>query len=458
MVRDREVPGEGVLTRSVMIGWAAGGVGSTTMLYLVNAMLMFFMVTKLEIQPAVAGTMLLLVRLYDGFVDLAVGTLSDRTRSRWGRRRPWMAVGAVVSAIGTVGLFLPPLGDGETARHAQLFLAIMVFFTGYSCFSVPSSAMPAEMTDSYEVRTSLMAWRTFFLQIAGLLGGAGAPWLVALLDSGFDAYLIMALAAATLVAVTMAVAVVTTRGAREGVVTVRDPLAVPAPHALRAIADNRPYVILIIVKFAGYLSIAASGAVGLFFVRDVLGRSEAAMGQIQLVSALIGMATLPLWRRFARGVAKERVYFVALVLQCLVGGSWLLASATEPQAMLILRAALLGFGSSGGLMMSLAMLPDAIAYDVKRTGVRREGVYSGLFEFMQKLAYATAPFIVGVFLQFYGYIPGQTAGQQPASAVTAVRLAMGFLPMIAYGLAGLILVLFYRIPYDPAGSATAPAN
>ncbi|WP_238538971.1 MFS transporter [Novosphingobium sp. AP12] len=428
------------------IGWASGGAGSTTMLYLVNAMLLYFMITQWGVQPAVAGALLLGVRLYDGVLDMVIGTLSDRTRSRWGRRRPWMAAGALVSAAGTVAIFLPPLSADASMRQVQITLAVLLFFTGYSMFSVPSSAMPAEMTTDPAERTSLMSWRTFFLQLAGLTGGAGAPWLVARLGSGMQAYTAMACVAAVFVLVTMAASVLCTGRVAA---TKATGVSLSRGEAILTLLGNRPFMALLGIKFCGYIGIAAMGAVGLFFVRDVLGRDESAMAQIQLVTSVVGMACLPVWSRMAGRYGKVPVYVVALVLSIAANASWLMASAQEPAWLLLARAFAVGFASTGGLLMSLSMLPDAIEYDFMRTGLRREGVYSGVFEFFQKAAYAVAPFAVGLFLQWNGYVAGAGAAQQSPQAIAAVRLTMGGIPVVTYGAALLILLTAYRLPSRP---------
>jgi len=419
------------------------------MLYLVNVMLMYFMVTHLSIAPAIAGSLLLGVRLYDGLLDLTIGALSDSTRTRWGRRRPWMAAGAVLSTAGTVAIFLPPLLGGG-GIYVQTLLAIILFFTGYSMFSVPSSAMPAEMTRSYDERTALMAWRTFFLQIAGLIGGAGAPWLVARWGSGRGAYLAMAVVVAMIVGASMMVAVAATRRApsAEGSAKAR------SAHGTRlSIIGNRPFLVLIAVKFCGYIALSAMGAVGLFFVHDVLARDESVMAQIQLISSLAGIALLPGWRALARRWAKQHVYAGAMLLNIMVSASWLWAGPSEPGWIMVARAFLMGAGASGGLLMSLAMLPDAIENDFHRTGLRREGAHAGIFEFFQKSAYALAPFLVGLFLQANGYVSGAGSDErQSADAVEAVRLTMGVLPAAAYGIGLILLLRCYRLPPRTNGS------
>ncbi|HWU01576.1 MAG TPA: MFS transporter [Novosphingobium sp.] len=456
---------EAPLSVRLQAGWAVGSAGSTTILYIVNALFLYFMVAHLGIAPAVAGSLMLLARAYDGIADLLIGNASDRTRSRWGRRRPWMALGAVLGGVGLGALFLPPLFASEKATSAQILVELAVLFTGYSAFAIPASAMASEMTTSYEGRTTLMAWRTFFIQAAGLVGASAAPALVALGHGSSHAYLTMGLVMAAFVTATMGATAALTYGARETmpeaqVATPARPTMKDRLAALSSIAGNRPFLALLGVKLCGYLATASQGAAGLFFMRDVAGRGEGGMARFALLSAVTGMVCVPLWRRIARGGAKERICIVALALTGLNGLSWYVCSPAEPAILFDLRGIMAGFATTGGLMMTLAMLPDAIEHDYHRTGLRREGVYAALFEFFQKAAFAIAPFLVGILMSLAGYrasVGGAVV--QSAAAVGAVRLSMSVLPACTYVASISILLFFYRLPARPQAPATdAPAK
>ncbi|WP_240339037.1 MFS transporter [Novosphingobium sp. BW1] len=441
------------VARSKQIGWAVGSAGSTTILYVLNVILMYYMVTALGLDPVVAGGFMLAGRVYDAVIDLLVGHGSDATRSRWGRRRPWMAAGAVLSALGMAMLFSGVYGQGP-AGNAFLICGLLLTFTGYSTFSIPASAMPAEITRSAEVRTSLMAWRTFFIQLASLAGGALAPAMIAWGGSSLGAFALMGYTMAAFVFVTMATSVVAVRGLPEGDLT-REPSQPGLRHGLsgfRQLFSNRPFLVLLCVKFCGFVGSAAIGATGLFFMRDILGRGEVGMAQFALVSGILGTLSVPLWRWLARGASKPAICAAALGLSCATSASWLLASAQEHDLVFLARSAMAGFATTGSLLMTLSMLPDTIAHGVVRSGQRKEGLYAAFFEFFQKAAFAIAPFLVGYLLQANGYRSGPGAVQD-AAALEAVRLSMALIPAVAQGLGIVLILLFYRLP-DPGQSVS----
>ncbi|WP_327195139.1 MFS transporter [Sphingomonas sp. LH128] len=434
------------------VGWAFGSAGSTTVLYVVNVILMYYLVTATGMDPALAGSFMLAGRIYDGIADLLIGQGSDRTRSRWGRRRPWMAAGALLSGLGMAWLFS---GSGAGGSQAVMVMgALLLTFTGYSAFAIPSSAMPAEITDSPQERTSLMAWRTFFIQLAALAGGALAPAMIAWGGSSADAFARMGYCMAAFIFVSMAVAVVATGGLRE------HPVEHERGSALAGFAQlfaNRPFIVLLGVKFCGFIASAAVGATGLFFMRDVLARGETGMAQFALASGVVGTMSVPVWRQIARFAPKPVICAAALVLSAAISLSWLAASPAEGDALFLLRGGFAGFATTGTLLMTLSMLPDTIAFGVRRSGLRKEGLYAAFFEFFQKAAFALAPFLVGLFLQASGYRSGTgTALVQSEAAREAVRLSMALIPAVAQ-VAGIVLLLFYRMPAENlAEPAPAP--
>ena len=172
---------------SLCLGFGIGTVGVSIMLNAVTAYLPAFMSTVLGKDAATAGYLLMISKLYDAFADVAIGNLSDRTRSRWGRRRPFLLAGALISALSFFAIFSPPqLGDHAFTLY---MLAVLVAYsTGYSLFNVPYMAMPSEMTGSRYERSRLLSFRTVFVSIGQLLAMAGTAALISAGGGGYHGY------------------------------------------------------------------------------------------------------------------------------------------------------------------------------------------------------------------------------------------------------------------------------
>ncbi len=426
--------------------WGVGGLGTTSMLYLINMFVVFFLVRHVGIPPAIAGTLLAATRFYDAVIDPAIGTLSDRSGdrwgNRWGRRRPWMLVGAILSPLALIALFNPPALEPGYLLYGVVMLALLAYCTGYSLFSIPYMAQGAEITDDYGARASLMAWRTFFVYAAGIVITAGAPALIAKLGGDRAAYSTMSLAAASVVAATMLWVVAFTGQAR---VMPRSTQTLPPFAQLLSVFANKPFMVVLITKMTLQLGTAFMGASLLFFMSDVLQRGEGAMALLGLVSNLVGICAVPLWNRVLQSVERRVLAITLFAGLALTYGSWIFATPAEPQALFLLRAFMVGALGSGSVLVAMAMLADTIEYDRLRTHQRREGMFVGAFELMQTTSFVIGPLIVGLAFSAAGLIPGAAGqGNQPESAITVMRYAVSIVPA-SCAVLGIVLMSIYKL-------------
>ncbi|MBM3515650.1 MAG: MFS transporter [Alphaproteobacteria bacterium] len=414
------------LPATLKAGWAVGAVGHVTMLIVTNTMLLFFLVSHLGVAPATAGLILAASRFYDMFADVLMGHISDRTRSRWGRRRPWMVVGAIGSGIGCVLAFWVPDFEPGPRLLAYLVFAQIVYFTSYTIFTVPFMAMPAEMTTDYNERTSIMSYRTFFSGIAGLVGMSLAPSLVKFFGGGRAAYAEMGIVIAVIVSGAMLLAVFGTRRAR---FTERTETKTRWKDWVATALTNRPFAMLFMIKFVGITGIACAAAVGLFFQGYITGRAEQGQSILGGVQHVVTMASIPMWLWISRAFGKRAGLFLATAVYFVANISWWVSGPEESMTLFVVRATGLGLGYAGFLLMTLSMLPDTIAYDTGRTGLKREGIYAGLFAFVEKASFVVAPLIVGSVLGTYGFVQSRgTLVPQTEEGLFAVKLCMAVIP------------------------------
>ena len=153
-------------------GWGFGSMATATMLNAPTAALLFFLVTIIKLDPLLVGALIFAGKIVDVLTDPPVGALSDKTRSRFGRRRPWLLGSSLICGVSFALLFnLPQLGDA--AMYVYVGFVLALFAIAYTGFQVPYMAMPTEMTDDYHQRTKIMSWRVVFMSIGGVAGAGG---------------------------------------------------------------------------------------------------------------------------------------------------------------------------------------------------------------------------------------------------------------------------------------------
>ena len=435
------------------LSWGVGAVGTTSMLYLVNMFLVFFLVRHVGLSAAVVGVMMTVMRVFDAVIDPAIGDASDRTHSRWGRRRPWMLIGTVLCPLASLALFNPPGALGDIWLNGYVMVVLTAYYLGYSLFSVPHVAQGTEMTDDYGERASLMALRTFFIYCSGLLVVSGAPALVALLGSDRQAYGQMAWAAAILIGATLLTATLGTSGAK---------LTRPSGHKLQfrqwaaSIAGNRPFFVILVSKMLLQVSTGFKGAAGLFFMTFILLRDESALAIYGLGTSIAGLAAVPLFSGALRRIERRPLLVGTLVVYAVAAVSWLLADPQESMVVFVIRSIFVGASASGSILIAMAMLTDTIEYDRLRSGQRREGVYVGAFEFMQTTAFALGPLIAGFAFSAAGLVSGVgDVALQPPAALLMIKLAMAVAPAVCCAIA-MLLLSAYRL--DRVALENARAN
>lgn len=412
-----------------------------------TAMLMIYLISAVGIAPAVAGSLVFISKIYDGITDPIMGVVSDRTTSRWGRRRPYLLLGGMLAALSVVGLFSIHTVS-FVSTQIWVLVMLLVAATAYTVFNVPYMSMPAEMVqDPYE-RSKLMSYRVAWIAVGTFVGIALAPRLVAYARDTLgvpetEAFSLMSLITAAIILLASLGCFLSTRGAPA---TERTRVSIPFTEQARTALANRPFLILLGIKYLGLYALSATVATNIFFVRQVMQQSEAIMlwyGLAYMVGTLTAIAP---WVLVSRRLSKAKTLALSAGLAAVVNLTWLLSGPEEPVALYMLRGFVLAMTNGGMLLMGQSLLPDVMEYDYRKTGLRREGLYAGLYSFVEKLAFASAPLTLGVLLSSMGFIPGlpRTAAQ-PESALLAITLAMAVIPAVTNTLK-VVLALRFRLP------------
>ncbi|EIZ80525.1 major facilitator transporter [Novosphingobium sp. Rr 2-17] len=426
------------LSTSVCLGFGIGTVGVSIMLNAVTTYFPAFMSTVLGQSPQLAGYLLMISKLADAVVDVVIGSMSDRARTRWGRRKPFLMAGALLSAVSFLMLFSPP-ALGENALLMWMIAGLVIYSTAYSLFNVPYMALPAELTDGFHERTRLIGFRTVFVSIGQLLAMAVTAWLIQRGGGGRSGFATMGVVMALIIGGSMtatALAVPVKHGDA--------PLAgkhLPGFAQMRAIARNRPFMMLLGAKIFQFLSFASVASTMLLYMLNVLHVGYNGQIVFSVVQNVVTALAMPLWVWSGRTYGKRHTYLAGVVLFCLTTLSWLFADASITNVGIAIRGVFGGLGSGAIILMSISMLGDTQAYDRILCGEAREGLLSSAIAVTEKVSFALGVAVLGVFLNVLGYVPttGGALVAQPASAMLALKLGFAVIPSAMFAINGLFL-------------------
>ena len=447
------------LPLALCLGFGVGTIGVSIMLNTVTAYFPAFLTTVLGRSPEIAGYLLMASKLYDAFADVAVGSMSDRTRSRWGRRRPYLLAGAFVSALSFLMIFMPPqLSD--TAVTLYMLAALVLYSTGYSLFNVPYIAMPSEMTSSMYERSRLLSFRTVFVSIGQLAAIAGTASIISWGGGGARGYMIMGLVMALVILTTMSACFFGTASARQ--IQAKEGGERVDGSQLRLMLRNRPFVLLVGAKIFQFLAFASSATTSLLFMLNVLHVGYLGQMYFAITANLVVAGSMPAWLWLERLLGKRNAYMVGIACMCVVSLSWMLTGAGISTLDLVLRAVIAGFGSGGMLLLSNSMLGDTLAYDRELTGRTREGLLSSVIAVIEKTSFAAGAAVIGVLLNLANYVPTRDGRliEQPQSATDALYISFAVLPAVMF-VANAVCIYFYplgsRRGITPASSGLSGA-
>jgi glycoside/pentoside/hexuronide:cation symporter, GPH family len=351
-------------------------------------------------------------RFLDILIDPLIGHASDNTRSRWGRRKPWMLVGAVGSGGIVMGLWHPPLAHGPTAVF--VFLAVMftlLFSGGYGAYTISHNAMGYEMTGDYDERTHLFKWRLWAVAIAGFL----TPWLprLCLAFEGDQAQILKGAEGVKYVGLLLGGLIITTGlvpvfFCPEGHSAQRRESKVPFLQAVRMTLHNRPFWLLVISNIVTKVGMSVTGIFFFYLVTAHVGAASVKQGTnwwgiyVNVINVSMFLAMAPIASLTDR-VGKKSALLVCLGVSVVSYASvWWTMNPGTPWLCLF-SAFLIGAFTNPMPMIKNSMLADICDLDELNTGHRREGFFSAVFITSDKLALAFSLTCQGALLTWSGF-------------------------------------------------------
>lgn len=406
--------------------FSTGDLTSSVPMALVTFYQLYFLTDIAGLRPDYAAWALAAGRLWDAVNDPLFGILSDRIRSKYGRRRVLLLFGAVPLGIAFTLMWVVP-DIGQVGLAFYYALTFMLFDTCYTAVHVGYNSLTPEITEDYDERSALNGYRMVF----SITGTLGAIILATLLAPSFAdprrLFFILGISLGLFGIIPPLIVFNVTKDYRSNLEG--EPL--PAAKSVLTTLRNKPFQKLMGLYLFSWTTASMMAAVLIYFANYYMKIPEQA-NYFVLVAQSSAIAFIPLIVWLSKKLEKRTVFILG-------AGVWtvllLLLSASRPDqvGLVYALAALSGFGIANAYVVPWAMLPDIIEYDELETGQRREGSFYTFAAFFQKLGTGAALWAMGQALAASGYITPKIAGElpiQPESAVSAIRLFMGLIPAV----------------------------
>ncbi len=420
------------------LAFGIGDLGPALVASIQGFFLNAFLLDIAGIRPGLAGIIFLVVKIWDSVNDPIVGRLTDRTNTRWGRRRPWLLFGAIPFGLAWFLQWLVP-DLSQTGLFWYYLIVALLLDTGFTAVNVPYTALTPELTHDYDERTRLNSFRFSFSILGGLAALAVHSVLIDAFPSVTQGYAISAAVMGGIIVISNLITFAFTEESHfKDAAEEDDPGFV---EGVRIALRNRPFLYVVAIYLLSWLCIQFVQANMLLYVRYWVGGEDRFI-QLAFALQVSAFVFLLMWSKISQKWGKQKVYYVGMSFWIAVEIA--LFFVQPGQFTLLLGLAILaGVGVSIGYLVPWSMLPDVVELDELETGQRREGIYYGFFVFLQKLGISLGLALSNFILEATGYINAENLSalpEQPTAVLTALRIFVSLVPAV-------ILLISFPIVY-----------
>ncbi|MBD2136911.1 MFS transporter [Anabaena sp. FACHB-1237] len=441
---------------STKLAYGAGDLGPAITGNVSIFFLLIFFTNVAGIPAGLAGSILMVGKIWDGINDPIVGLLTDNTKStRWGRRLPWLFYGAIPFGIFFfLQWIVPPFSNNPNNNIWALFwYYVLIGIIGqalYTVVSLPYTAMTPELTHDYDERTSLNSFRFTFSISGSILCLILAKIVFDVVPDPQYQYIVLASVCTIISILSLYWCVFGTKQRvllmeNNRLQTQEETENIPFLTQIKIAFSNKPFLFVIGIYLCSWLGVQVTASIIPYFVVYCMNMKNADVPTVMIAVQATALIMLFFWSNLSKKVGKKTVYFLGMSLWIIAAGGLFFLQPHQITLMYIM-AIMAGFGVSTAYLIPWSMIPDVIELDELQTGQRREGIFYGFMVLLQKFGLALGLFLVGNALQTSGFKEsiGGVNIIQPDSALFAIRVAVGPIPTICLIL-GLILTYFYPI-------------
>jgi GPH family glycoside/pentoside/hexuronide:cation symporter len=422
------------LSLRAKIGYGIGEINGSLFWTAVAFFLLNYLTDSVGLAAGLAGTALLVGKIWDAVSDPLVGFLSDRTRSRWGRRRPWLLFAALPFGLMFFLMFTSPGPLRQTGLFLWAMVAYILLCTAYTCVTIPYNSLLPELSDDFSERTRISGFKMTFGVLGTLVGAAAVKPLLGVFPSQAQGYMVVGAVFGLIISASALVPFFAVREPARRVTPPSSSLLVSAGQTFR----NRPFVLIMTAWTFNTLGLAVVTATLVYYFKYVL-RQEGMLTIGMAILLVCAMAFIPVSVKVSERVGKRTQYILGMSI---VSVAVLLIFAfghTAGIPFVYGVMALAGMGLSTHYVMPWSIFPDTVEYGYLLTGDRHEGIYYGVMNFFIKAGQAIAGFLTGIVLELFQYVPNIP---QSARAVLGIRLLLGPLTVVFFIVANVTLAFY----------------
>lgn len=440
------------LPRWRKIGYGVGDIYGGGSLVVVNFFYLIFLTDVIRISPALAGTVILISKVYDSITDPFEGVLSDRTRTSIGRRRPYLLAGIPLIFLSFIALFYPYSNENELARFGLVIVSYLFFSTVVSIVMLNYNALQSEMTLDYDERTSLSSVRIFFSTIASILAALVPIEIIKQFDDVREGYIVMGIVFGAFFALPF---IFTFFAARERIEFQKPPEEFNWRAAFIEPFKMKTFVYALLMYLFAFVATDTVSSIVVFFMKYYILRGDEA-NYVAGALLVFQVISLPFYIWLSKRTSKRTGFITGAIIWLGTMFFSFFVAPGQPFLVVYIFAAIVGLGTGGVIVMMYAIFPDIPDVDELVTGERREGIYASLVTLIRKMSSAVAIFFVGLSIDRAGYIvpieeitDGATRLiEQPQSDgfITVLRVIFAILPIVL-----LLISIFFarRYPLTP---------
>jgi GPH family glycoside/pentoside/hexuronide:cation symporter len=424
------------LSRRVKLGFGIGDLGGNLFFTTIGFYLLYYLTDIVELSAALSGTVLMIGKICDAITDPITGYYSDRTRTRWGRRRPYMFVGAILTFFSMGLMFTKPSFQGQLPLFLYLTFLYCFLNTAYTLINIPYGALPPELTHDYNERTILTGYRMSFAVIGTFIGAGAVMPIIGIFTNTVLGWSIMGTFMGAMI-------LLSTFGT---IFSIREPIHSEAQPDegffktfMETLSDKVFLTALLPWSFFTMGTSMVQGALVYYYANIFKNEGLFQVALIFLLST--SLIFIPIWVKISQKIGKKWCYIIGMAIMSVgvMVFSFLGETIGPTAAMVVMGVA--GIGLSTHYVMPHSLLPDVVEHDAVTHGnVRREGVFSSMWTFSSKIGQALALALNGWILAWFAYKPGEIS----ALSNLGIKLICGPLPLVWY-LIGILILRHYPI-------------